>query len=349
MIRKLNNTYKKINSDKKISVVFFGGSVTAGTGATDPKNTCWRAITGRYLKEKYPSADIKLTNAAIGGTGTGYGMLRMERDVLPAKPDLVFIDFTINDSYQRYTVQESLVYYESILQKLYKSNPYIDIVMTFITDRGVLENGSRFIDAHKQLAEHYGIPTIDFADALKRELDITGNSPDVYLTDWAHPNDRGYDLYSRVAISFLENELSTLHEEPMPVSLPKSYSNNLITGEAKIVSTTDINAQLNGFTRSDGDFGAKNAYHCYIEGDEMTFKFSGSYIGVHAQSYKDDDATDCVECIVDGKVVNTISFRKNDHSYIHITLASNLPDGEHTVTLKNKQNGKGTITEFFTT
>ncbi len=348
MIKRLNNTYKKINSQKELSVVFFGGSVTAGTGASNPENTCWRAITGKYLTEKYPDAKIRLHNAAIGGTGTGYGLFRMDRDVLPHNPDLIFIEFSINDNYQRYTVEESLVYYESIIQRLYKHNPYIDIVIAFITDRGVLENGSRFIEAHKKLAEHYSIPTISFADALKAEINTTENTPDDYLTDWVHPSDKGYEVYSRASIGYLEEELNGVHAEPKAAVLPKNFSENLILGNTKMVDTTDMQSlSFSGFVMANGDFGAKDAFHCERAGDEMTFTFSGTYIGANAQSYKDDFATDCVECIVDGKTVNTVSFRKNDHSCIHITLASNLTDGEHTVTLKNKKNGKGTITQFF--
>jgi acyl-CoA thioesterase I len=33
----------------------------------------------------------------IGGTGSQFAAFRLERDVFARKPDLVFIDFTIND------------------------------------------------------------------------------------------------------------------------------------------------------------------------------------------------------------------------------------------------------------
>ena len=51
--------------------------------------------------------------------------------------------------------------------------------------------------------------------------------------------------------------------------------------------------------------------------------------------------------IVDGEVVGTASFGKNDHSIIHVTFAKDLPYGEHSVVLRNEEEGKGTIRTFY--
>ena len=54
MVKKLNNTNKKITHDKALNVVYFGGSVTSGAAASDPEKTSWRAIIGEYLVKKFP-------------------------------------------------------------------------------------------------------------------------------------------------------------------------------------------------------------------------------------------------------------------------------------------------------
>lgn len=41
----LNNTLYKIQKDKALTVGFFGGSVTVGTGASNQEGTSWRALT----------------------------------------------------------------------------------------------------------------------------------------------------------------------------------------------------------------------------------------------------------------------------------------------------------------
>ncbi|MDR0902240.1 MAG: SGNH/GDSL hydrolase family protein, partial [Opitutaceae bacterium] len=81
-----------------LSVVFFGGSLTYGTNASDPQTTSFRALTARWLRDKYPRSSFVFHDAAIGGTGSQLGLFRLERDVLARKPDLVFLDFTVNDN-----------------------------------------------------------------------------------------------------------------------------------------------------------------------------------------------------------------------------------------------------------
>src|SRR4051794_25762964 len=41
---------------KPVSVVFFGGSLTWGDGASDPEKTSYRALMEKFLREKYPLA-----------------------------------------------------------------------------------------------------------------------------------------------------------------------------------------------------------------------------------------------------------------------------------------------------
>lgn len=100
-----------------MSVVFFGGSLSWGDGASDPERTSFRALMQSHLQQKYPKAHFAFYDAAIGGTGSKLGMFRVDRDVLSHKPDLVFLDFTIEDNL-RGTDRETLASYERILREL---------------------------------------------------------------------------------------------------------------------------------------------------------------------------------------------------------------------------------------
>ena len=72
----LTNTAYRLHHDKKLTIGFFGGSITEGAGATSWDGTSWRANITRDLKETYPDAEITAVNAAIGGTGTDLGLYR---------------------------------------------------------------------------------------------------------------------------------------------------------------------------------------------------------------------------------------------------------------------------------
>lgn len=349
MAKKLNYTYKRATNDKTLTAVYFGGSVTAGACASVPDETSWRGLNGEYLVKRFPEAEVKNVRAAIGGTGTGIGLFRMDEDVIAHNPDLVFIDFTLNDAYQRYTLEESVVYYESLIRRLYRANPYVDIVIIFIGDRNTVFNGSKWIDEHKRLADHYDIPTISFNDVLARELANTGNDIGEYLKDWVHPNDNGYKLYAKAMQELLENDFVGIHEEPIATCPEEQFSNDALmlgkTERIELDKMKDIKA--NGFLLEGGDFGAKQLYNCYHAGDELSFKFTGTYVGAMAHCWPNEEATANVACIVDGKQIGIASFRKNDHSIIHVTFAKDLPYGEHSVTLRNNEEGKGTIRTFY--
>ena len=67
-------------------VVFLGGSLTWGAGASDPMQTSYRALMGKKLQAFYENYRITSHDAAIGGTGSHLGVFRLDRDVLRHKP-----------------------------------------------------------------------------------------------------------------------------------------------------------------------------------------------------------------------------------------------------------------------
>ena len=101
----LSNTYKKLTTDKQLTVVYFGGSVTDGYGATDNNVYSWRAKVGNWLTKQFPDAKINNINRAIGESGTYLGAFRVQMDVIAAQPDLLFVEYSINDLYYQSTYE----------------------------------------------------------------------------------------------------------------------------------------------------------------------------------------------------------------------------------------------------
>ena len=53
--------------------------------------------TFKWFQDTFPQAKLTAVNAAIGGTGSDLGALRCAVDVIAQRPDLVFVEFNIND------------------------------------------------------------------------------------------------------------------------------------------------------------------------------------------------------------------------------------------------------------
>ena len=65
-------------NDEKGNLVigFIGGSVTEGSGSTGGGR--WSSLVTDYYKKAYKNKTVTELNAGIGGTGSGYGIIRMK-------------------------------------------------------------------------------------------------------------------------------------------------------------------------------------------------------------------------------------------------------------------------------
>jgi len=90
---------KEWPENRTINLVFHGHSVPAGYFKTPLVNTfdSYPYLLLKELKELYPHAVINVICTAIGGENSSAGARRFESDVLVHKPDVLFIDYALND------------------------------------------------------------------------------------------------------------------------------------------------------------------------------------------------------------------------------------------------------------
>ncbi len=349
----LNNIVRKLKADKKATIVYLGGSVTGGFGSTNANELSWRALSGKHFKEQFPDADINLINAGVGGTGTGYARFRLQKDVLDHNPDLVFIEFSINDCYDGYDVETSKLYYESLIHTINNANPNTDIIMVVITDRGNMRNGAGAIpQCHYALAKRYGIPVIDVLSAVNADMkENAEHDEDYFLKDWAHPNDVGYAFYASVVNKFIdENIVAASFGEYAPHIIPEAESENIILGDTAALNPQELSVTANnGFTLNEI---SENVYSYVSEnaGDTLEFDFSGSHFSAWVTLGgvdKQEGGADEVECYVDGELLKTISVKSWSSATVHRHIIHGIENKDHKVRILNKNGGKLVIRRFF--
>lgn len=217
----LANTYSKLTKNKKLKVVYFGGSVTAGAGASHG-SYCWRGLIGEWLKNNFPEADITNCSKALGETGTHLGVYRLKKAVLEEKPDLLFVEYSINDYYDKASYDRASTQFETIVRQVREQLPECDIVTVLVTDQFCASNARNNTDpvdalhtqakAHEYISSEYNIPTIHVGRALVKEFfpkDWNGEQ-DVwkeFVKDIVHPTDKGYMAYYTVIKEFMSNTL----------------------------------------------------------------------------------------------------------------------------------------------
>ena len=73
--------------------------VTMGTSLTNPTYSTWVGLTETWLKGEAPDPNnVTVVNVSESGNTSSHGILQLP-DAKAANPDVVFIEFGINDAY----------------------------------------------------------------------------------------------------------------------------------------------------------------------------------------------------------------------------------------------------------
>lgn len=299
-----------------INIVYLGGSITAGAGAGSGQN--WVDITGEYFSETYGEDNVYNHNVGVGGTGSEYGLLRLKRDVIDKNPDMVFIEFAVNDG-----GNDTTRYLESMvlsLQKLEKV-PYICFVYT--TNRTLNINQTY----HRAIADYYGLAQIDFQARMTQELkDNPGNTMETYLGDSVHPNATGYAVYGDEVVKCLK----TGDYYTKPLVKDKKYNSKSLFVDTTFTPAADY-VTTNGWTES-GDY-VTTVDNISAAGQKLHFEFTGNVLAIEHRLHKNGGT---YEVIIDGKSRGTVSdFYSNNNGQLVLGYSNfDLGQGTHTLDIE---------------
>jgi lysophospholipase L1-like esterase len=190
---------RRARAGEALSAVFLGGSLTWGAVASDPMQTSYRALIGKRLKKFYDNPRIESHDAAIGGTGSQLGVFRLDRDVLRHKPDLVFVEFAVND--HPFAVHPGrLEAYEAIVRRLVLAGvPVVQGLLAVKQDLAPDPTEKRLLDPeHKKISLAYGTGLGDAVALMRAKVaSHEANAEDLWNPlEGTHPNDAGYALYA---------------------------------------------------------------------------------------------------------------------------------------------------------
>ncbi len=369
----LGNTYSKLTKDKELNVVYFGGSVTAGTGSSDSEVTSWRARVGNWLKTNFPAANVTNYRQAIGETGTYLGCYRVAKDVVSKAPDLLFIEYSINDYYDSASYDRAQMQFETIVREVKTAYPNCDIVTILVTNYGTVENARKNImhgaaQAHEDICKAYNIPSIYVGGALGDALGETWTAKDNYedddvwmnyVADSVHPNDAGYEIYYNVIKEFLNNELKhskydgTIKTNPMP-QIQNKYK-YLFDGDITYIDEGDT-TKVTYDTTNEGIIYEPDKNPGIVSKDDycgilyvkpgydgtISVNFKGTEL-VMLACYGYDKTNEYQVSVDGGETWKTMQYTDKNP----VVIAAGLESGEHTALIKPAINQQIGITGFF--
>ncbi|WP_458232326.1 GDSL-type esterase/lipase family protein [Roseateles sp. P5_E8] len=180
---RLTAVMQRLEAGEPITLATLGGSITTGYAAQPPREKGWAALLARSLGPK-----VKLVNAGVSGTDSAAGVQRLQSQVLDAQPDLVIVEFGVNDQWLDPAVRGSS--YEAILRKLLGAKKPPAVVVLGLTQQGNQPRDAT--DIQLKLAAHYGLAALDFGRWMQARVDAGQDRWAALYDEPVHPNATGH-------------------------------------------------------------------------------------------------------------------------------------------------------------
>ncbi len=297
-------TFEELYKGKKeFTIAYVGGSITEKSYYE--KDIRYPKEFVRRMNEKVPEVHFTELNAATGGTPSALGLFKLSFDVLSKKPDMLFIEYSVNDNGPG---EKMVKYFESITRNALRAYPDLPIVYLFAYAKGIVDGTTREEPAliyrtHKAIAEKYGIPCIDLAYALDdkiKEAEETGSNIK-YTFDGVHPNDAGHSFYTDVIMeNIFKFDFSTIHFEE------ETYSGTDYP-DAHLIACENMELPEDWDVSTTRTLWLSPLHYIYSDkaGASVEFDFEGTTCGLYTRMEKDGGFA---EVYIDGKYVKDISF-----------------------------------------
>lgn len=195
-VSRLKRCMCKAEQGEELTIGFFGGSITQDCAATAHENSYSYRVF-QWWERTFPKARFSYVNSGIGGTTSHFGVSRVVEDLLMYQPDVVVIDFSVNDEANEF-FQET---YEGLLRRIltWTSRPAALILNNVFYDTG--ENAQEY---HNLIGDVYCVPRVSIRDTLYQKVRSGVYVREELTQDGLHPNDKGHRLVAEEIISFLE-------------------------------------------------------------------------------------------------------------------------------------------------
>lgn len=355
----LPNFRTKVEAGQTVKIAYLGGSITAAPG--------WRVQSRDWIAQQYPQAKFEAIDAAIGGTGSDLGVFRLQNDVLRHKPDLLFVEFAVNDAGA--SPEQIHKAMEGIVRQTWKTDPSIDICFVYTLSEPMLpqlRSGKmpRSASAMEELADRYQIPSIHFGVKVvqmeaagelvfkaPKPANLNEAKPLVFSTDGVHPYvETGHKLYTE-AIARSWPSIWEAGSKPVAHTLPEplrrdnwerarqvAITPDMLRGNWKKLAADDSLAKR--FARRLPDL-----YQAQEPDAELMFAFEGTTAAIF--DLVGPDGGRLAVQLDDRKptLQNRFDAYCTYHRLSKLAVANELPTGRHTVriTLTAEKLDKRTI------
>lgn len=292
---------------------FVGNSVLAGTGLRDA-NLRYSAQIVKGLQKHFPDASLIETRHTQPG-GSWFGLYRCARgqavfgEVI-CSGHLAILDFAADD--RGVDIEQIKTSLEGVVRQvvLYRATHSQILVYTLTPEMLAAYRAGQtpeYIQVSEQIAEHYGIPSLNLAQYAAQKIIAGEISFEAFSADGVNPTDAGARIYADAVAPFVDALLTAypVPDQPQRRTLPPPLF-PATDDNGRIVAYEDPPVQRSGNWQPGQASPIGPFRHLLTSsqvGATLSLKFQGSEIGI--LDVVDDDSAD-YEYAVDGAEPRTL-------------------------------------------
>ena len=275
----------KLRKHEKITYGAIGGSITAGGNASPVEN----AFAPQFSAWLNIQTECTLINAGIGATTSMYGAFRAKKDMLQRHPDIITIEFAVNDIRNPDTGPS----FEWLVRQcvLDDKQPLVILVFT------MFEDGSNMQNIHIPIGKHYGLPMLSYRDAVYPDITEKKLAWNEISPDEVHPNNTGHSFIASMLKRFIAGDPSFAESEYDQKK--KSWFNPDASRYAngKIIDADEMNIIKNtGWLKRHAENRQINLYTS-SPGALLELEFTGTIAVIGTKKYAGDFG--CISAVLD--------------------------------------------------
>jgi len=336
--------YFKANLVGNQYLFFLGDSVLAGTGLKDA-SLRYSAQMVKGFQKHFPEATIIETRHSQPA-GSWFGLYRASRgqavfgEVI-CSGHLAILDFAAGD--RNADIEQVKTSLEGLVRQIVLYRPTHSQILVYTLTPEMLEayragKTPEYIRVGEQIAEHYGIPSLNLAQYAAEKILAGEISFDAFSADGVNPTDAGAKIYAEAVATFVDALMAAypVPDKPQRRTLP-----------APLFPETDDNGQIVAYEHpsvkqtgrwKSGQTSPIGPFRHLLVSDEvgatLTLKFKGSEIGL--LDVVDKDSAD-YQYAVDGAPLRKLPAPKDvaAPTMRPVSLAKGLDrNAEHELVLK---------------
>lgn len=332
---------KKAAQGKKVTIAAIGGSITQGTvsaGTGDSEVEEKKSYTEYFFswwQETFPDTELETINAGIGATDSYLGVHRVRRDVLEAEPDLVLVEFAVNDGNTQFYKKS----YDNLIRTILKAENAPAVLLFFMAQT----NGESAQENQSIVGFSYSLPMVSYRNVIK-EMTETGKYSEKELSgDGVHPSALGHAIAGEILWKYLNSVYADLEVYEEPENFTKEAVTKECYSGAEILNAEKTVPEFIKNFEEDTVFPAfPKGWSCEEEG-EIRFKVSFANLGILYYCQTDGKGGQ-YEVYVDGEPAGVLdadfkggwgNYAKAQECYTSDRVS------EHEVTIKRKEDSTG--------